>query len=180
MNTKTKNKDDTKLSKNIEVNLDNEVDEVVKETPVANVITTDVDEHFKTLLVGHAQKLSTKSTGRIGFELALNVENKCRYLRLTSNDTGGLFSKEWVKLDDLYEILEIMEVDKPFKSSALKSVMKGGSANNVSFLSAVLRSEELSLILKSKSQFSHLVNPLLINQRDRLSKLKPLPTSSKK
>jgi hypothetical protein len=72
-------------------------------------------------------------------------------------------------------------LDKPFKSSIFKAVIKGGSANNVSFLSAVLRCDEMSLILKSeKSQFLHLVNPLLVNQRDRLTKLKPLPTSSLK
>ena len=143
-------------------------------------VVEDVDNHFKTLLVGHAPKLSSKSSGLIGYEIALNTDDKSRYLRLTSNDSGGLFSKEWVKLDDLYELLEAMEADKPFKSSVFKSVMKGGSANNVSFLSAVLRSEEIALTLKSdKSQFLHVVNPLLINQRDRLAKLKPLRTSSK-
>jgi hypothetical protein len=146
----------------------------------AKDIVEDIDSHFKTLLVGHAPKLSSKSQGLIGYEVALNTDDKSRYLRLTSNDSGGLFSKEWVKLDDLYELLEAMEADKPFKSSVFKSIMKGGSANNVSFLSAVLRSEEVALILKSeKSQFLHVVNPLLINQRDRLSKLKPLRTSSK-
>jgi hypothetical protein len=146
----------------------------------AKEIVEDIDSHFKTLLVGHAPKLSSKSQGLIGYEVALNTDDKSRYLRLTSNDSGGLFSKEWVKLDDLYELLEAMEADKPFKSSVFKSIMKGGSANNVSFLSAVLRSEEVALILKSeKSQFLHVVNPLLINQRDRLSKLKPLRTSSK-
>lgn len=146
----------------------------------AKEIVEDIDSHFKTLLVGHAPKLSSKSQGLIGYEVALNTDDKSRYLRLTSNDSGGLFSKEWLKLDDLYELLEAMEADKPFKSSVFKSIMKGGSANNVSFLSAVLRSEEVALILKSeKSQFLHVVNPLLINQRDRLSKLKPLRTSSK-
>ncbi|MBA6348314.1 hypothetical protein [Colwellia sp. BRX8-9] len=146
----------------------------------AKEIVEDIDSHFKTLLVGHAPKLSSKSQGLIGYEVALNTDDKSRYLRLTSNDSGGLFSKEWVELDDLYELLEAMEADKPFKSSVFKSIMKGGSANNVSFLSAVLRSEEVALILKSeKSQFLHVVNPLLINQRDRLSKLKPLRTSSK-
>jgi hypothetical protein len=146
----------------------------------AKEIVEDIDSHFKTLLVGHAPKLSSKSQGLIGYEVALNTDDKSRYLRLTSNDSGGLFSKEWVKLDDLYELLEAMEADKPFKSSVFKSIIKGGSANNVSFLSAILRSEEVALILKSeKSQFLHVVNPLLINQRDRLSKLKPLRTSSK-
>lgn len=184
MKTKTTKKGDESTPENIEVdaNVADNIQEngITEEAIPDKEKATDVDSHFKTLLVGLAPKLSSKSKGLIGYEVALNIDDKCRYLRLTSNDSGGLFSKEWVELDDLYELLEAMEADKPFKSSVFKSIMKGGSANNVSFLSAVLRSEEVALILKSeKSQFLHVVNPLLINQRDRLSKLKPLRTSSK-
>ena len=192
MSTKIKNKvieNNEKEDENGEVSAKNEANLTDKNTlnvepsvtaDGAKEVVEDVDSHFKTLLVGFTLKLSHRSTGKVGFELALNIADKCRYLRLTSNDSGGLFSKEWVKLDDLYVLLEAMEAEKPFKSSVFKSVMKGGSANNVSFLSAVLRSEEIALILKSeKSLFLHVVNPLLINQRDCLSKLKPLPTSSK-
>lgn len=193
MSTKAKKEAVDKIDEKVEVSAKNEANindnttsksaydvEAFVATEETKEIIEDVDSHFKTLLVGHAPKLSSKSSGLIGYEVALNSEDKCRYLRLTSNDSGGLFSKEWVKLDDLYVLLEAMEAGKPFKSSVFKSMMKGGSANNVSFLSAVLRSEEIALILKSeKSQFLHVVNPLLINQRDRLSKLKPLRTSSK-
>lgn len=185
MSTKTKKKVDTentetggKITDETEILAETELTETTTELKED---IDDIDNQFKTLLVGHAPKLSSKSSGLIGYEVALNTEDKCRYIRLTSNDSGGLFSKEWVKLDYLYVFLEAMDADKPFKSSAFKSIMKGGSANNVSFLSAVLRSEEVALILKSdKSQFLHVVNPLLINQRDRLSKLKPMKTSSRK
>jgi hypothetical protein len=176
--------ENSKVSTEIDTNLD-EKNESSDTDNVEALVTIDepiedTESHFKTLLVGHAPKLSSKSRGLIGYEVALNTDDTYRYIRLTSNDSGGLFSKEWVKLDDLYVFLETMEADKPFKSSVFKSIIKGGSANNVSFLSAVLRSEEIALTLKSeKSQFLHVVNPLLINQRDRLSKLKPLRTSSK-
>lgn len=190
MNSKTKNKtvensvktvEDSEASITSKLTDENAYDvEAFVTADDTKEVVEDVDSHFKTLLVGFTLKLSRRSTGNVGFELALNTNDKCRYLRLTSNDSGGLFSKEWVKLDDLYVLLEAMGANKPFKSSVFKSVMKGGSANNVSFLSAVLRSEEIALILKSeKSLFLHVVNPLLINQRDRLSKLKPLATSSK-
>ena len=139
----------------------------------------DVDVHYQTILVGFAPKLSSKSTGAIGYELALNDDDKLLYLRLTSNDSGGLFSKEWVSVSDTFNLLEQLDVDKPFKSSIFKSVIKGGSANNVSFFSAVLRCDDIGLIEKSdKSQFLHLVSPLLINRRDYLMKLAPLPTQS--
>lgn len=143
--------------------------------------TDDTDIHFKTLLVGFASKLSTKSTGRIGFELALNTDDKHRYVRLTENDSGGLFSKEWISLDSLFGVLENQQEDKPFKSSILKPLFKGGSANNVSFLAAVCRCEYFALVLPTeKNQFLHVVNPLLANQKDRLYKLKPIRTSAKK
>lgn len=194
MNTKIKKQVVDKIDEKVEVSAENEANltdnptdenvydvEAFVTTKETKEIIEDIDSHFKTLLVGLAPKLSSKSSGLIGYEVALNVDDKGRYLRLTSNDSGGLFSKEWVKLDDLYVLLEAMEADKPFKSSVFKSVIKGGSANNVSFLSAVLRSEEIALVLKSeKSQFLHVVNPLLINQRDRLAKLKPLRTSNRK
>ena len=180
-NTKTKSKTITE----IDTPVDDQAAEkqAITDTHIetASEDVLDPDAHYKTLLVGQAKSLSPKSNSRIGFELALNTEDKIRYLRLTSNTNGGLFSKAWVSLDALFELLEQQEEDKSFKSSLFKTVIKGGSANNVSFLAAVCRDEALSLILKSeKNQFLHLVNPLLINQRDRLTKLKPLPTSAKK
>ncbi|NQZ87321.1 MAG: hypothetical protein HRT54_07040 [Colwellia sp.] len=183
-NTKTSDKASTDKSTKID---EKPNDEVITELPVENNIATDdkadtdPDSQYKTVLVGQARTLSAKSKGLISFELALNTDDKCRYLRLTRNSNGGLFSKSWCSLEAIFSLLEQQAVDKPFKSSIFKAVIKGGSANNVSFLSAVLRCEELSLILKSeKSQFLHLVNPLLVNQRDRLTKLKPLPTPTLK
>jgi hypothetical protein len=124
MNDKVKNNAKKEI-KNGEVITENESDitenitdenaynvEAFVAVDAAKEIVEDIDSHFKTLLVGHAPKLSSKSQGLIGYEVALNTDDKSRYLRLTSNDSGGLFSKEWVKLDDLYELLEAMEADK--------------------------------------------------------------------
>jgi len=146
-----------------------------KETITSPLVDTDIA--YQTVLVGHAPKLSARTAGLIGYELALNIDDNGLYLRLTRNDSGGLFSKEWVSLDAIYTLLESLDEGKPFKSSAFKTVMKGGSSNNVSFLSAVLRSEEIALIIPSdKSKFLHAHNPLLINRREHLLTLKPLPS----
>tara|TARA_R110001583_G_scaffold115266_1_gene265799 strand:+ start:10712 stop:11197 length:486 start_codon:yes stop_codon:yes gene_type:complete len=140
-----------------------------------------VDNPFTTLLIASAPKLSNKSTGKVGFEIALNTEDKLRYIRLTSNDSGGLFSKEWVKLDDINTLLESLPKDQPFKSSVFKSIIKGGSANNTSFISAVLRCDEVALIIKSdKSQYLHLPHPLLAKRMELLNNLKPIESPSKK
>jgi len=148
-----------------------------KEQPSAN----NTDKHYKTLMVGFAPKLSSKSTGKIGYEIALNTEDKGRYLRLTSNDSGGLFSKEWVCLNTVFDLLESQQEGKEFKSSIFKSVIKGGSANNVSFVAGCLRCDEIGLILQAeKNQFLHVINPLLINRKDMIMKLKPLRGAAKK
>jgi len=189
MATKTKNaKAGDKASTDKQTKVDEIInDEVITDLPAGDNVATDdkadidLDSQYKTLLVGQAKSLSTKSKGLIGFELALNIDDKCRYLRMTANSNGGLFSKEWVSLDTVFALLEQQPLDKPFKSSIFKVIITGKSANNFSFISAVLRCDEIGLILKSeKSQFLHLVNPLLVNQRDRLTKLKPLPTPALK
>lgn len=161
-------------------------DEVITDLPVEDNIITDAktdidpDSQYQTVLVGQAKSLSAKSKSLIGFELALNIDDKCRYLRLTSNTNNGLYTREWLSLDKIFSLLEQQVLDKPFKSSIFKEIINGKSANNCSFVSAVLRCEGLNLILKSSNQFLHLVNPLLVNQRDRLTKLKPLPTLTQK
>lgn len=183
-NTKASDKASTDKSTKVD---EKPKDEVITELSVEDNIATDdkadidPDSQYRTVLVGQAKTLSAKSKGLIGFELALNTDDKCRYLRMTSNSNNGLFTKNWLSLDALFLLLEQQALEKPFKSSIFKAVIKGGSANNASFLSAVLRCDEMNLILKSeKSQFLHLVNPLLVNQRDRLTKLKPLPTPTLK
>jgi hypothetical protein len=111
-----------------------------KENQNSKVHDSDnTDEDYQTVLIGEANKLSTKSTGKIGFEIALNVKSKLKFLRITANASGGLFSRGWVSLTGITQLLEKIEVDKPFKSSIFKPVISGGSSNNVSFLSAILR-----------------------------------------
>jgi hypothetical protein len=147
----------------------------------ALLVPVEVDSPYKSVLIGMAPKLSAKSTGLIGYEIAVNEENKCRYLRLTSNDSGGLFSKEWVNLEDIYTILESLAGKKPFKSSTFKPIIKGGSANNVSFLSAVLRCDAVALIVQShKNQFLHVVHTKWADHRKNISVLKQLPALTEK
>jgi hypothetical protein len=147
-----------------------------KENQSTEVNNTDnTDENYQTVLIGEADKLSTKSTGKIGFEIAVNVKSKLKFLRITANASGGLFSRGWVPLADIVALLEKMEKDKPFKSSIFKPVISGGSSNNVSFLSAILRSPLVSFIQPSPSSlFLHVVNPNLAKQVAIIEKLTPI------
>lgn len=144
-----------------------------------NVQDNIQNDDYTTVLVGLAKKLSPSSTGLIGYEVAKDLKSNVLYIRLTSNSDGGLFSKEWIKLDEIYDLIQKLG-DKPFNSSAFKTLFKSGSANNTSFIAAVLRHEELALIQPTeKKVFLHLANPLIVNQQDRIAKLKPLATPNK-
>ncbi len=106
---------------------------------------------------GTADKLRPKSKGKIYFQLARNQDDKANYLRITGNDGGGLHSREWVALDKVITTLS-GQAGHPFKSSALKDCMVGKSANNASFLAAILRSSDINLIKPSeKSTFHHVL-----------------------
>ncbi len=147
-----------------------------KENQNSKVHDSDnLDENYQTVLIGEADKLSTKSTGKIGFEIALNVKSKLKFLRITANASGGLFSRGWVSLTGITQLLEKIEVDKPFKSSIFKPVISGGSSNNVSFLSAILRCPLVGFIQPSPSSlFLHVVNPDLVKQVALIEKLTPI------
>ena len=120
-----------------------------------------------TLLIerGIAEKLSPKSVGKVYFQLSRDMKEKKNYLRIDSNDGGGLHSREWIPLESIVSILA-GQAGHPFKSTCLKSCMTGKSANNASFLAAILRSPEISLIKASeKSIFHH----LLVDDFEKLS-----------
>ena len=98
-----------------------------------------------------APKMSSRANGLLHYEVGKNDEGRYA-LRITANDTGGLFSKHWLSLDDILALLDLLK-DAPFKSVALKALFVRGSANNHGFLAAVLRAEKLLLAAEPNSPF---------------------------
>lgn len=102
-----------------------------------------------TLLNHTAEKLSTRSEGLIFYAIGRHEESGELFLKITGNQGGGLHSKEWIELSAIDDVLRSLPADKPFKSSVMKRLFKGGSANNAGFLSAILRSDGLKLTQKA-------------------------------
>ena len=98
-----------------------------------------------------APKISARASGLLHYEVGKNDEGRYA-LRITANDTGGLFSKHWLSLDDILALLDILK-DAPFKSVALRALFVRGSANNHGFLAAILRSEKLLVAAEPNSPF---------------------------
>ena len=108
-----------------------------------------------TLLNHTAEKLSTRSEGLIFYAIGRHEESGELFLKITGNQGGGLHSKEWIALSAIDDVLRSLPADKPFKSSVMKRLFNGGSANNAGFLSAILRSDGLKLVQKADG------NPML-------------------
>ncbi|EKO3974954.1 hypothetical protein FNO25_002949 [Vibrio fluvialis] len=140
---------------------ENEQVAVTEELPV---------NHFTNIVrEGKAKKLSPKTENHVFYEIAIHDEDNELYIRMSGNQGGGLHSKEMIPLKDITAVLDV-QGDKPFKSSVMKCVFSGQSANNAGFMAACCRG--LGLIIQSeKSVFLHVLAPDYEQRRDELLSL---------
>lgn len=152
--------------------------EVLEGNEQVTVTDDNPVDHFNNIVLdGKAKKLSPKTQNHVFYELSVHDDLNTLFLRLSGNEGGGLHSKEWVAFEDIVAVLNEQD-DKPFKSTVLKSVFKGGSANNAGFMAAALRG--LLLILPSeKSVFLHVLAPDYEQRRDELMSLVDGETEAK-
>ncbi|HFQ5109687.1 TPA: hypothetical protein ACGUT0_003276 [Vibrio vulnificus] len=135
-------------------------------------------DHFTNIVrEGKAKKLSPKTENHVFYEIAIHDEENELYIRMSGNEGGGLHSKEWIPLKDIIAVLDV-QGDKPFKSSVMKCVFSGQSANNAGFMAACCRG--LGLIIQSdKSVFLHVLAPDYEQRRDELLSLVDAETKAK-
>lgn len=78
-------------------------------------------------------------------------------MRITDNDTGGLFSSEWVALDDIVTTIEKrLSPDTSFNAKIFTSLYKSQSANNAGFLSAALKAENILVPFKGSKRLHNI------------------------
>ncbi|AOW76772.1 hypothetical protein A3Q34_07855 [Colwellia sp. PAMC 20917] len=101
-----------------------------------------------------AKKLNPKLDGELEYQIALIDD--ALHLRISSNSSGGFFSKEWLSLEKIEQYFnDNVKIDTDFKSNLLKPLFEQGhSSNNTGFLCACLRAE-LLLSISSKNVFLH-------------------------
>lgn len=97
-----------------------------------------VVDPFTVIKEGVSPKLSPKSDGTLEYQIAIRDDEKEFYIRVSKNSSSGLFSKAWVRLEDIFTLLGEQK-GKTMKSAVLKPVVAGGSSNSAPFLSSVLR-----------------------------------------
>lgn len=144
--------------------------EIVEGNEQVTVTDDQPVDHFAHIVrEGKAKKLSPKTENHVFYEIAIHDEENELYIRMTGNQGSGLHSKEKIPLKDITAVLDV-QGDKPFKSSVMKCVFSGQSANNAGFMAACCRG--LGLIIQSeKSVFLHVLAPDYEQRRDELLSL---------
>lgn len=144
--------------------------EIVEGNEQVTVTDAQPVDHFAHIVrEGKAKKLSPKTENHVFYEIAIHDGENELYIRMSGNEGGGLHSKEWIPLKDITAVLDV-QGDKPFKSSVMKCVFSGQSANNAGFMCGVCRG--LGFIIQSeKSVFLHVLAPDYVTIREKILSL---------
>lgn len=78
-------------------------------------------------------------------------------MRITDNDTGGLFSSEWIALADVLSVIDERPTpDKSFNARMFASLFKSQSANTAGFLAAALKAENILVPFKAPKRLHYI------------------------
>jgi hypothetical protein len=102
---------------------------------------TPADTSSDAIKVQRTAKCRTLGNGSLlTYEVGANSEGQ-PHVRMTAAAGGGFFSQEWIALSSIITALDAWPSDRPLTSNALAPLFRGKSANNPSFLAAVLVAE---------------------------------------
>ena len=99
-----------------------------------------------------------KGDSTLTYHIGCNSESEI-LLRVVNNTNRGIFNKEWIKLNSIFEAFDKNPSDEPIESSLLAPLFQGTSTNFPGFLLAVLKNEGLVSRLQGKTHYFERVNP---------------------
>ena len=144
----------------------------MKKTKPAPTTANVETQNDLCILTGEAEKINPHSTGLLHWEMTENTDGE-RGLRITANDSGGLFSQEWIALSAIKTVLKTHETGD-FTSTALRPLFASASRNNAGFLAAILRSADICLTEEGAAgAFSHHCYPDWEMRLEKLLTLSP-------
>lgn len=120
-------------------------------------MTTQTQSAHILLRSGEARKVGQRSSGVIRYDVVSDSERSKVFIRITSNDGGGYFSREFVDFDKAIDSVVQYKDGSPFPSKVFAPAFVGKSSNNAGFLAAVLRGEQL-LDAAPGSDFQHVIS----------------------
>lgn len=114
----------------------------MKSETATNEASAASGPQYMTLKNATARKLGKHAGGTISYKVACDSGRTALFLAITDNSSGGYFSREYVPVARIEELLANLD-RSDFPSKALKPAFTGRSSNNAGFLAAILHAEGL-------------------------------------
>ena len=120
-------------------------------------MTTPTTVQINILKISTCGKVTLPDDHTLTYNIGYDAAQKTLLVRLTDNDTGGLFSNEWITLDDILTTIEKRPApDTSFNARIFTSLYTSASANNAGFLAAALRAEHILVPFKDSKRLHDL------------------------
>jgi hypothetical protein len=105
------------------------------------------------LKISTCGKVSAPNEHTLTYNIGWLGADKTLLIRITDNDTGGLFSNEWIALSDIQTtIAKRSTPDSSFNAKIFAALYKSQSANNAGFLAAALKAENILIPFKDSKR----------------------------
>ncbi|MEP7706442.1 hypothetical protein [Paraglaciecola sp. 25GB23A] len=109
------------------------------------------------LKISTCGKVSAPAEHTLTYNIGYDTAGKTLLVRITNNETGGLFSSEWIALTDVLSAIEKRpSPDKSFNARIFTPLYKSQSANNAGFLSAALKAENILIPFKDSKRLHNI------------------------
>jgi hypothetical protein len=116
-------------------------------------MTTTTTVQINILKISTCGKVTLPNDHTLTYNIGYDTTTKTLLVRLTDNDTGGLFSNEWITLDDIVTTIEKRPTpDASFNARIFTSLYTSASANNAGFIAAALKAENILVPFKGSKR----------------------------
>ena len=120
-------------------------------TTTPNTVQIDI------LKISTCGKVTLPNDHTLTYNIGYDTTAKTLLMRLTDNDTGGLFSNEWITLADILTTIEKRPApDTSFNARIFTPLYTSASANNAGFLTAALKAENILVSFKGSKRLHNL------------------------
>jgi hypothetical protein len=116
-------------------------------------MTNPTTPTINILKISTCGKVTLPDDHTLTYNIGYDTAKKTLLVRLTDNDTGGLFSNEWITLDDIVTTIEKRpNPDTSFNARIFTPLYTSSSANNAGFLAAALKAENILVPFKDSKR----------------------------
>jgi hypothetical protein len=119
----------------------------------SNTTIPNTTPSINILKISTCGKVTLPDDHTLTYNIGYNTDQKTLLVRLTDNDTGGLFSNEWIAFDDIVTTIEKRPTpDTSFNARIFTPLYTSASANNAGFLAAALKAENILVSFKDSKR----------------------------